>query len=107
MPALLTELQQPFASAGEYDIDPGPSGLPALMARLTGFHVVDDDDAPGLLVEAVLRRLRQRAVADELQWLIESGELSEAATARRNALFALTAELKNAITAATAANQGR
>ena len=107
MRALLTELQQPIASTGDDDFDPGPTGLPALLARLAGFHAVDDDDAPGLLVEAVLRRLRQRAVADELQWLIESGELSEAATARRNALFTLTAELKNAITAATAASQGR
>ena len=72
------------------------NGLPALLNRLAGFHEVEDDDAPAELLDAVLRRLRQRAVADELQWLIESGELSEAATARRNELFALTAELKNA-----------
>ncbi len=85
-------------SAGDpYAHDAGDAnGLPALLNRLAGFHEVEDDDAPEQLLEAVLRRLRQRAVADELQWLIESGELSEAATARRNELFALTAELKNA-----------
>ena len=83
-------------------------GLTALLDRLAGFHEVEDDDAPAELLEAVLRRLRQRAVADELQWLIESGELSEAATARRNQLFALTAELKNAATSpATPAPRSR
>jgi DNA primase len=65
-----------------------------LLQRLSGFHEVDADDDPAALAETVLRRLRQRAVDDELQWLIESGELSEAATQRRNALFAMRAELK-------------
>ena len=74
------------------------AGLPALLDRLAGFHEVEDDDAPLQLLEAVLRRLRQRAVKDELDWLLESGELSEAATARRNELIALTAALKNAAT---------
>ncbi len=95
MGALLAELRQNPDPAGDTD-DSGPNSLVALLDRLAAFHEVDDDDAPAELVEAVLRRLRQRAVADELQWLIESGELSEAATARRNELFALTAELKNA-----------
>jgi len=99
MPALIDELRRGTAAAGEPDSPDGPEGpdgLKPLLDRLARFHEVDDDDAPLSLVEAVLRRLRQRAVADELQWLIESGELSEAATARRNELIALTAELKNA-----------
>ena len=103
MAALLAELQPPAANADDdaaadlQDAEAADSaGLPALLGRLAGFHEVDDDDAPAQLLEAVLRRLRQRAVKDELDWLLESGELSDQATARRNALIALTAELKNA-----------
>ena len=103
MGALLAELRPAVAAADDAHAgDPDEAeavdtaGLPALLDRLAGFHEVDDDDAPLQLLEAVLRRLRQRAVKDELDWLLESGDLSEAATARRNALIALTAELKNA-----------
>ena len=106
MGALLAELRPAVptpdeAAAGDqYEAEAADAaGLPALLDRLAGFHEVDDDDAPLQLLEAVLRRLRQRAVKDELDWLLESGDLSEAATARRNALIALTAELKNAATA--------
>lgn len=94
MTALLEALRGDLDQAVDDDeLDQGK--LRELLDRLAGFHEVDDEESPVLLVEAVLRRLHQRAVADELQWLIESGELSETATARRNALFALTAELKN------------
>jgi DNA primase len=81
-----------------------PGSLGPLLARLAGFHAVDDEEDPALLVEAVLRRLRQIAVKDELDWLIESGELSEAAITRRNELFVLTAELKNAAAAPSGRN---
>ncbi len=107
MAALLAELQTRPAGTGDDETNTSPTGLPALLKRLTGFHAVEDDDAPLRHVEAALRQLRKSAVAEELQWLIESGELSEAATARRKALVDLTKELNNAITAATAANQGR
>ena len=50
--------------------------------------------SPEVPIDAVLQRLRQQAVTEELKWLTESGELSEEATARRNALIRLTAELK-------------
>ena len=86
MPALFDELLR-----GDAD-----EALRALIGRLASFHEVEDDETPAVLFEGVLRRLNQRAVDDELQWLVESGELSEAATARRNALFALRAELKAA-----------
>lgn len=85
----------------ELERDADADTLRPLLQRLRGFHEVDDEDPPAL-VAAVLQRLRQRAVDDELQWLIESGELSEAATERRNALIALRAEMKN--TAARAAS---
>ncbi len=99
MAALLDELRNSAASAADSD-DPDQDGLRPLLDRLAGFHEVEDDDAPLALVEAVLRRLRQRAVKDELDWLMESGELSDEAITRRNALFALTAALKNPHTAA-------
>ena len=95
MAALLAELRNTTTDTSADNEDPDLDGLRPLLDRLAGFHEVDDDDAPLALVEAVLRRLRQRAVKDELDWLIESGELSDEATARRNALFALTAALKN------------
>jgi DNA primase len=94
MAALLNEMRQLAGQADEDELD-APSTLRPLLDRLAGFHAVDDDEAPAQLVEAVLRRLRQFAVADELDWLIESGELSEAAIARRNELVALTIALKN------------
>ena len=68
--------------------------LRGLLVRLAGFHDVDDDEAPEVPIDAVLQRLRQQAVTEELKWLTESGELSDEATARRNALIRLTAELK-------------
>ena len=86
MPALIAELGR---SDGEADDD-----LRGLLARLVGFHDVDDDEAPEVPIDAVLQRLRQQAVTEELKWLTESGELSDEATARRNALIRLTAELK-------------
>ncbi len=95
MAALLAELRRAPAEGVE-EAEADPVGLTPLLDRLAGFHEVEDEEAPLLLVESVLRRLRQIAVKDELDWLIESGELSDAAIARRNELFALTAELKNA-----------
>ena len=94
MTALIHQMRQLPGQTDEDEAEPA-STLRPLLDRLAGFHEVDDDEAPAELVEAVLRRLRQFAVKDELDWLIESGELSEAAIARRNELFALTAELKN------------
>ena len=89
MPALMEELRRSEGDEGD-----GPGGLGLLLDRLAGFHDVADDEAPELTVEAVLLRLRQQAVTEELKWLTESGDLSEEATARRNALIRLTAELK-------------
>ena len=70
-----------------------PDAVAPLLQRILAFHEVADDDIAAAL-GAVLHRLRQRAVDEELQWLIESGELSEAATTRRNELISLRAELK-------------
>ena len=104
MAALIHEMRQ-LPGQGDEDAAEQSSTLSPLLDRLAAFHEVDDDEAPVELVEAVLRRLRQFAVKDELDWLIESGELSEAAIARRNELFALTAELKNTAAAQSGGRQ--
>ena len=84
MAALVQQLRQ----------DESDEALLALVDRISQFHDVEDDESPAVLLQAVLRRLHQRAVDDELQWLVESGELSDDATTRRNELFALRAALK-------------
>ena len=76
---------------GDDDLD---HELPALLQRIRALHEVDDSPSAGGELAAVLMRLRQQAVDDELQVLMESGELSEPAAARRRELLARRAELK-------------
>jgi DNA primase len=68
--------------------------LAPLLARIRSLHHFDEEEAPGTELAATLLRLRQQAVDDELQLLLESGELSDAAAERRRALIALRAALK-------------
>ena len=96
MPALVAELRA--QDPGDDAVD---DGLRQLLQRLSGFHDVADDETPEVLLNAMLLRLRQQAVAEELRWLTESGELSDESTARRNALIHLTAELKRGAARAT------
>jgi hypothetical protein len=98
MQALFEELRR---SQGDGDI--ADDGLRLLLDRLTAFHDVADDEAPEVLLDAMLLHLRKQAIADELSWLTESGELSDEATARRNALIHLRAELKRGTPAGTGA----
>jgi hypothetical protein len=60
-------------------------------------HQFDDEEAAPAQLAAAVLRLRQQAVEDELQILMESGELSESATRRRAELMALRAELKRSV----------
>ena len=101
MNALIDEMRRQPGQADGDEAD-APSTLRPLLDRLAGFHEVEDDEAPAQLVEAVLRRLREFAVRDEMEWLVESGELSEAAIARRKELVALTKALKNPLGAGPA-----
>ena len=98
MVALVNELRG--QSTGD---DVPDDGLQLLLDRLSGFHDVADDEAPDVLLDAMMRRLREQAVAEELKWLTESGDLSAEATARRNALIHLRAELKRGTPAASGA----
>ena len=81
------------------DDDDGPAGLRPLLDRLAGFHEVEDDEFPAVPLDSVMQRLRLQALDEELKWLTESGELSEPAAARRNALLHLRAEMKRAAAA--------
>ena len=90
MPALLEEMGRDVESEGL---------LQPLLHRLSQFHEMPED-GDNAAMGAVLHRLRQRAVDDELQWLIESGDLSDDAAQRRNQLLALRAQLKLALSSA-------
>jgi DNA primase len=71
--------------------------LEGLQTRLRSMHQFEDEDSPALQLQTLLHRLRQQAVDDELQSLIESGEQSESATARTRALLDLRTALRRAL----------
>ena len=98
MPALMEELRQSPAEGVDAD-----DGLLLLLDRLMAFHDVADDEKPEVLLEAMLLSLRKQAIAEELNWLTESGDLSDEATVRRNALIRLRDELKRGSPAGTGA----
>ena len=76
--------------------------LRPLLERMRGFHDFEDEQ-PKVEVEKVLHRLREAAVNDEIQWLMESGDISDSAAAERlKTLFKLRADMKNARTAPAA-----
>ncbi|MGY0195371.1 DNA primase [Leptothrix sp. BB-4] len=71
-----------------------------LIGRIQAFHEVGDDASAREELAAVLKALHLQAVDEEITLLLESGDLSEAATARRNALMAQRAALKAPVVAA-------
>ena len=97
MQALLDELRSAQGQAP--DDDAGPAGLAPLLDRLAGFHEVEDDAFPIAALESVMQQLRLDAMNEELKWLTESGDLSDAATARLKGLMPLRAEMKRAASA--------
>jgi len=86
--ALLAEL-----AAASPD-EPDAAGLATLARRIAELHHFDDVDPAQSQLTAALHRLRQQAVDDELQLLMESGELSASAAGRGRELLALRAQLK-------------
>jgi len=86
--ALLAELATPADDAADQ------AGLAALAARIGALLHFDDLDPPQTQLAAALHRLRQQAVDEELQLLMESGDLSEAAAGRGRELLAMRAQLK-------------
>ncbi len=100
----------PFFAAIERLLhDHGPMALPAvldalaedmdaetlapLMARLRQFHDASDG-VPAEDLAAVVHQLKLRAISDELNWLLESGDLSDTEAARFNELTRLRDRLK-------------
>jgi DNA primase len=74
--------------------DPAEAGLAALLERIRRLHALDGDAPLAEDLRVVVDRIRLQAIEDEITLLLESGTLSEAATARRNALFAQRSQLK-------------
>ncbi|WP_088279577.1 DNA primase [Ideonella sp. A 288] len=67
--------------------------LAPLLARLQQFHEALDG-VPAEDMAALVHQLKLRAVADELNWLLESGDLSEVERGRFNTLTQLRNRLK-------------
>ena len=65
-----------------------------LMARVRGLHHFEQDANAADDLRTLMHRLHQQAVDEELQWLMESGELSADALARSKALLAERARLR-------------
>jgi DNA primase len=83
----------------EMERDADAELLRPLLERMRGFHEFEDEQ-PQAEVDKVLHRLREAAVNDEIQWLMESGDISDSAAAERlKTLFKLRADMKNARTA--------
>ncbi len=82
-------------SGTDMAIDPGVSSL---VQRLCNFHAMDEatDSLDDLI--SLLRPLQLQALRDELDLLLESGELSDAAEARKRDLIRQTNALKLEIT---------
>ncbi|HEX5374370.1 MAG TPA: DNA primase [Aquabacterium sp.] len=105
-PALLAQLSgQATEGSDEHAIAPwaGAEGgrdeaLSALAQRLTHFHDVVADTLSVDDLVALIRPLQLQALRDELELLLQSGELSEAAEARKFELIRLTNALKLEIT---------
>jgi DNA primase len=89
MAAMLHELESQAAAL------PGEASVPAqFLQRLRDLHDIGDEEQPGAQMEAVLHYLAEATVDEELNLLAESGELSEAAMARRRQLYDRQKELK-------------
>ena len=73
--------------------DPAAQVIRPLLTRLQQFHETADG-VPADDLAAVIHQLKLRATADELTWLLESGELSASAAERFNALTRLRDKLK-------------
>ncbi|NYG31251.1 DNA primase [Sphaerotilus montanus] len=84
-----------LAALDELAQDPAEAGLGALLERIRRLHELGSDAPLADDLRVVVDRVRLQAVEDEITLLLESGELSEAATQRRNALFALRSQLKS------------
>lgn len=65
-----------------------------LLERVRGLHHLEHNDHAATELQALLHRLRQQAVDEELQLLMESGDLSDAAMQRGKLLLAQRASLR-------------
>ena len=91
---LLQRLQGGVGDAHGEGPSPVDEALQALARRLANFHDITlVQDKVSDLVD-LIRPLQLQALNDELDLLLQSGELSEAAERRKLELFKLTRDLK-------------
>ena len=91
---LLQRLQGGVGDAHGEDPSPVDEALQALARRLANFHDITlVQDKVSDLVD-LIRPMQLQALNDELDLLLQSGELSEAAERRKLELFKLTRDLK-------------
>ena len=84
----------------EIESDAEAETLRPLLERMRAFHDFEDEQ-PQAEIDKALHRLREVAINDEIQWLMESGDLADSAAADRlKTLFKLRADMKNARTSA-------
>jgi DNA primase len=78
-----------------------------LLERVRQLHHFEADASAEPELRALIARLRQQAIDEELQMLMDSGTLSDDAMRRGKELLALRAELRRATAAAAAADEPR
>ncbi len=93
-PELLQRLSAGVKDADSDELAPVDDALKALARRLAGFHDMGDAPAKASELADMIRPLQLQALNDELDLLLQSGELSEAAEQRKLELFRLTRDLK-------------
>jgi DNA primase len=81
-------------SPDESDLALVDEPLQKLAERLQGFHDMGELPAKASDLVALIRPMQLQALNEELDLLLQSGELSEAAEQRKLELFRLTRELK-------------
>jgi DNA primase len=77
------------ALAAELGAQPDAEAFAALVTRVRALHHFDSDDHGADELKSLMQRLRRQAVEEELQLLMESGELSDDARRRGQELLAL------------------
>ena len=81
-------------SPDESDLALVDEPLQKLAEHLQGFHDMGELPAKASDLVALIRPMQLQALNEELDLLLQSGELSEAAEQRKLELFRLTRELK-------------
>jgi DNA primase len=86
------------ALAAELAAQPDAELLGGLLERVRALHHFGSEGSAAAELQALMQRLRQEAVDDELQLLMECGELSQEARQRGQELMGLRVQLRRSAT---------